>query len=78
MLSGGLGGVRGNIGGRGGHHRWEDYGLEVLTKTPGLYQVPKLRNWIAKKIQIFGRTDRRTDRRTEGRTIGPILSAGRG
>ena len=22
----------------------EDYGLEVLAKTPGLYQVPKLRN----------------------------------
>ena len=24
----------------------KDYGLEVLAKTPGLYQVPKLRNFL--------------------------------
>ena len=30
--------------GRRGFQRRKDYGLEVLAKTPGLYQVPMLRN----------------------------------
>ena len=36
----------------------EVYGLEVLTKISGPYQVPKLRNWISKNIQeiVNGRT----------------------
>ena len=27
-----------------GDQSWEDYGFEILEKSPGLYKVPKLRN----------------------------------
>ena len=33
----------------------EDYGLEVLVKTPGLYQVSKLRNRIFTNFNVFER-----------------------
>merc|ERR1712105_317282 len=36
-----------------------EYQREVLAKTPGLYQVPKLRNLRQKN---YGPTDRQTDR----------------
>ena len=39
-----LGGVWRGWVGRRGFQRRKDYGLEVLAKTPGLYQVPMLRN----------------------------------
>ena len=45
----------------------EDYELEVLAKTPGLYQVPELGNWISKKSQNLW-TDGRTDRPMDGWT----------
>ena len=39
-----LGGVWRGWVGRRGFQRRKDYGLEILAKTPGLYQVPMLRN----------------------------------
>ena len=39
-----------------------EYQREVLAKTPGLYQVPKLRNLRQKN---YGPTDRQTDKQTE-------------
>ena len=43
---------------------WSSRGFqgEVLAKTPGLYQVPELGNWIS---NFFGFLDRPTDRQTD-------------
>ena len=38
------GGGPGCVKGGWGDQSWEDYGFEILEKSPGLYKVPKLRN----------------------------------
>ena len=45
----------------------EDYGLEVLAKTTGLYQVPDLGNWTPPPKKKFW-MDRRTNGQTDGHT----------
>ena len=41
-----------------------EYQREVLAKTPGLYQVPKLRNLKSGKI-VHRQTDRQTDQHSD-------------